>query len=170
MLLQDGLPLSIAAQNAQLAVLVPTEGAAPPSVGRFETERPNAPQYVALGGYSYGGKLGAPSITMGQLQALTDLTGRAGVARLEIDSLPGDIGGPVYDQYGSVIGVLLPPPPQGSRQLPANVQFIANWPLISETLITAEAAASTETTTVKLEPVDLANLAQNTVGLIACWP
>ncbi|WP_347824634.1 serine protease [uncultured Planktomarina sp.] len=170
LLLQDGLPLSIAAQNAQLAVLVPTEGAAPPSVGRFETERPNAPQYVALGGYSYGGKLGAPSITMGQLQALTDLTGRAGVARLEIDSLPGDIGGPVYDQYGSVIGVLLPPPPQGSRQLPANVQFIANWPLISETLITAEAAASTETTTVKLEPVDLANLAQNTVGLIACWP
>ena len=170
LLLQDGLPLSIAAQNAELAVLVPTQGASPASVGRFETERPDAPQYVALGGYSYGGKLGAPSVTMGQLQALTDLTGRAGIARLEIDSLPGDIGGPIYDQYGSVIGVLLPPPPQGSRQLPENVQFMANWPLISETLIAAEAAASTDTKTVKLEPVDLANLAQNTVGLIACWP
>jgi hypothetical protein len=107
---------------------------------------------------------------MGQLQALTDLTGRAGIARLEIDSLPGDIGGPIYDQYGSVIGVLLPPPPKVSRQLPENVQFMANWPLISETLIAAEAAASTDTKTVKLEPVDLANLAQNTVGLIACWP
>ena len=170
LLLQDGLPLSIAAQNAELAVLVPTQGAAPASVGRFETERPDAPQYVALGGYSYGGKLGAPSVTMGQLQALTDLTGRAGIARLEIDSLPGDIGGPIYDQYGSVIGVLLPPPPQVSRQLPENVQFMANWPLISETLIAAEAAASTDTKTVKLEPVDLANLVQNTVGLIACWP
>jgi peptidoglycan hydrolase-like protein with peptidoglycan-binding domain len=170
LLLQDGLPLSIAAQNAELAVLVPTQGAAPPSVGRFETERPDAPQYVALGGYSYGGKLGAPSITMGQLQALTNLKGRAGIARLEIDSLPGDIGGPIYDQYGSVIGVLLPPTPQGSRQLPANVQFMANWPLISETLIAAEAATSTDTKTVKLEPVDLANLAENTVGLIACWP
>ena len=170
LLLQDGLPLRIAAQNAELAVLVPTQGASPASVGRFETERPDAPQYVALGGYSYGGKLGAPSVTMGQLQALTDLTGRAGIARLEIDSLPGDIGGPIYDQYGSVIGVLLPPPPQGSRQLPENVQFMTNWPLISETLIAAEAAASTDTKTVKLEPVDLANLAQNTVGLIACWP
>jgi peptidoglycan hydrolase-like protein with peptidoglycan-binding domain len=113
LLLQDGLPLSIAAQNAELAVLVPTQGAAPASVGWFETERPDAPQYVALGGYSYGGKLGAPSVTMGQLQALTDLTGRAGIARLEIDSLPGDIGGPIYDQYGSVIGVLLPPPTGG---------------------------------------------------------
>lgn len=170
LLLQDGLPLRIAAQNAELAVLVPTQGASPASVGRFETERPDAPQYVALGGYSYGGKLGAPSVTMGQLQALTDLTGRAGIARLEIDSLPGDIGGPIYDQYGSVIGVLLPPPPQGSRQLPENVQFMTNWPLISETLIAAEAAASTDTKTLKLEPVDLANLAQNTVGLIACWP
>ena len=170
LLLQDGLPLRIAAQNAELAVLVPTQGASPASVGRFETERPDAPQYVALGGYSYGGKLGSPSVTMGQLQALTDLTGRAGIARLEIDSLPGDIGGPIYDQYGSVIGVLLPPPPQVSRQLPENVQFMANWPLISETLIAAEAAASTDTKTLKLEPVDLANLAQNTVGLIACWP
>jgi hypothetical protein len=168
--LQDGLPLSIAAQNAELAVLVPTQDAAAPSIGQFETRRPYAPQYVALGGYSYGGKLGAPSITMGQLQALTDLTGRAGVSRLEIDSLPGDIGGPIYDHYGSVIGILLPPPPQGSRQLPANVQFMANWPLISETLIAANAAASTETETVKLEPVDLANLAQETVALISCWP
>ena len=168
--LQDGLPLSIAAQNAELAVLVPAQDAAAPSIGQFETRSPYAPQYVALGGYSYGGKLGAPSITMGQLQALTDLTGRAGVSRLEIDSLPGDIGGPIYDHYGSVIGILLPPPPQGSRQLPANVQFMANWPLISETLIAANAAASTETETVKLEPVDLANLAQETVALISCWP
>ena len=39
-----------------------------------------------------------------------------------------------------------------------------------QTLIAAEAAASTDTKTLKLEPVDLANLAQNTVGLIACWP
>ena len=168
--LQDGLPLSIAAQNAELAVLVPAQDAAAPSIGQFETRSPYAPQYVALGGYSYGGKLGAPSITMGQLQALTDLTGRAGVSRLEIDSLPGDIGGPIYDHYGSVVGILLPPPPQGSRQLPANVQFMANWPLISETLIAANAAASTETETVKLEPVDLANLAQETVALISCWP
>ena len=168
--LQDGLPLSIAAQNAELAVLVPAQDAAAPSIGQFETRSPYAPQYVALGGYSYGGKLGAPSITMGQLQALTDLTGRAGVSRLEIDSLPGDIGGPIYDHYGSVIGILLPPPPQGSRQLPANAQFMANWPLISETLIAANAAASTETETVKLEPVDLANLAQETVALISCWP
>ena len=37
LLLQDGLPLSIAAQNAELAVLVPTQGASPASVGRFET-------------------------------------------------------------------------------------------------------------------------------------
>jgi peptidoglycan hydrolase-like protein with peptidoglycan-binding domain len=168
--LQDGLPLSVATQTAELAVLVPAQDAAPPSIGQFETRRPYAPQYVALGGYSYGGKLGAPSITMGQLQALTDLSGHAGVARLELDSLPGDIGGPIYDLYGSVIGILLPPPPQGSRQLPANVQFMANWPLISEILIAANAPASTETETVKLEPVDLANLAQSTVALISCWP
>jgi hypothetical protein len=84
--------------------------------------------------------------------------------------LPGDIGGPIYDQHGSVIGILLPPPPPGSRKLPANVQFMANWPLISEILIAADAPANTETQTVKLEPVDLANLAQNTVALVSCWP
>jgi hypothetical protein len=89
---------------------------------------------------------------------------------LELDSLPGDIGGPIYDQHGSVIGILLPPPPPGSRQLPANVQFMANWPLIFETFIAANATADTETETVKLEPVDLANLAQNTVALVSCWP
>ena len=168
--LQDGLALSVTIQNTELTVLAPKQDAAPPSIGRFETQRPYAPQHVALGGYSYGGKLGAPSITMGQLQALTDLTGRTGVSRLELDSLPGDIGGPIYDQHGSVIGILLPPPPPGSRQLPANVQFMANWPLIFETLIAADAPANTETQTVKLEPVDLANLTQNTVALISCWP
>ena len=168
--LQDGLALSVTIQTSDLAVLAPKQGAAPPSIGRFETQRPYAPQHVALGGYSYGGKLGAPSITMGKLQALTDLTGRTGVARLELDSLPGDIGGPIYDQHGSVIGILLPPPPPGSRQLPANVQFMANWPLISEILIAADAPANTETQTVELEPVDLANLAQNTVALVSCWP
>ena len=168
--LQDGLALSVTIQSSDLAVLAPKQGAAPPSIGRFETQRPYAPQHVALGGYSYGGKLGAPSITMGKLQALTDLTGRTGVARLELDSLPGDIGGPIYDQHGSVIGILLPPPPPGSRQLPANVQFMANWPLISEILIAADAPANTETQTVELEPVDLANLAQNTVALVSCWP
>ena len=113
--LQDGLALSVTIQNSDLAVLAPKQDAAPPSIGRFETQSPYAPQHVALGGYSYGGKLGAPSITMGQLQALTDLIGRTGVARLELDSLPGDIGGPIYDQHGSVIGILLPPPPPGSR-------------------------------------------------------
>ena len=168
--LQDGLALSVTIQTSDLAVLAPKQGAAPPSIGRFETQRPYAPQHVALGGYSYGGKLGAPSITMGKLQALTDLTGRTGVARLELDSLPGDIGGPIYDQHGSVIGILLPPPPPGSRQLPENVQFMANWPLISEILIAADAPANTETQTVELEPVDLANLAQNTVALVSCWP
>ena len=168
--LQDGLALSVTIQTSDLAVLAPKQGAALPSIGRFETQRPYAPQHVALGGYSYGGKLGAPSITMGKLQALTDLTGRTGVARLELDSLPGDIGGPIYDQHGSVIGILLPPPPPGSRQLPENVQFMANWPLISEILIAADAPANTETQTVELEPVDLANLAQNTVALVSCWP
>jgi hypothetical protein len=47
---------------------------------------------------------------------------------------------------------------------------MANWPLIFETFIAANATADTETETVKLEPVDLANLAQNTVALISCWP
>ena len=104
------------------------------------------------------------------MQAWSDRTGLAGSGRLESGSLPGESGGASDGPWCSVVGGLLPPPPQGSRQLPESVQFMANWPLISETLIAAEAATSTDTKTVKLEPVDLANLAENTVGLIACWP
>jgi hypothetical protein len=47
---------------------------------------------------------------------------------------------------------------------------MANWPLISKILIAADAPANTETQTIKLEPVDLANLAQNTIALVSCWP
>ena len=84
-----------------------------------------------MAGYSYEEVLGLPTVTFGTLADLRGLGGENGVQRLELSTLPGDAGGPVLDQSGAVLGMLLARQQDGSRQLPDNVQFARDVPSIA---------------------------------------
>ena len=155
--------------NSHLAVLTPMEKISPPGITSFQLGPLKAPRRITAGGYSFGGSLGAPTLTRGLLQELGDLSGNDKISRLQIDTLPNDAGGPIYDSGGSVIGILLPKSAETERQLPNNVNFSANWNLISSLL--NEANISISLTEDKPHPdlISLSDAAKNTIALITCW-
>ena len=164
-----GTQAKVKAFNSHLAVLTPMEKISPPGITSFQLGPLKAPRRITAGGYSFGGSLGAPTLTRGLLQELGDLSGNDKISRLQIDTLPGDAGGPIYDSGGNVIGILLPKSVETERKLPNNVNFSANWNLISSLL--NEANISISLTEDKPHPdlISLSDAAKNTIALITCW-
>ncbi|MEO0702801.1 MAG: serine protease [Pseudomonadota bacterium] len=125
---------------------------------------------VAVAGYSYGGLLGAPTVTYGTLEDVRGLDGDTRVDRLSIAVQPGDAGGPVLNQAGEMLGILLPAPGAGARSLPSDVHLSADAralaPFLAENGVPAEAAAFGAG---PLAPEDLAVLAADATALVQCW-
>ncbi len=63
---------------------------------------------IAVSGYSYEDSLSSPTLTFGSFDEDKGLNGEADLARLTLNALPGDAGGPVLDSSGAVLGMLLP--------------------------------------------------------------
>ena len=162
---------SITSQNADLglAILRPRETLAPLAVAALQNTVPRLHSDVAVAGYSYGGILGAPTITFGQLADLRGLNGEEQLNRLALNALAGDVGGPVMDATGSVMGMLLPGT-QPDRALPEGVSFALTAKALRRELqqagITPPASA---TNTDALAPETLANKAKGITVLVSCW-
>ena len=167
--LEDGTTARVIAQNTYLAVLEPLQDIAPAFVPEFQSLPPSVPRHISVGGYSYGGQLSMPTLTVGILQDVKNLAGERDIARLEINSLPGDVGGPLYDQNGAVIGVLLPNLKTTDRQLPSNVKFAATWGMIFPLLQQKNLSVKPAISSVLMDTIDLANIAKNTIALVKCW-
>ena len=152
-----------------LALLKPRSQLSPPAVAGLLSGQPRAGQEVAVSGYSYGDTLPAPTLTYGALADVKGLDGEAALARLEMEVLPGDAGGPVLDGSGAVIGMLLPRDDSAPRKLPASVshalQAAALAPRLAAAGITPRAAESKGA----LAPEDLSRLATGMTVLVSCW-
>lgn len=156
--------------NADLgiAVLRPVQTLAPMSVAAFQMAVPRLQSDVAVAGYSYGGVLGAPTLTFGRLADMKGLNGEAQYKRLALNALEGDAGGPVVDAGGAVLGMLLPAPSEG-RQLPEGVSFAADADAVAQVLEQAGIAPSAATDSTQLAAEALTRKASNMTVLISCW-
>lgn len=153
---------------AGIAVLKPNASLSPPAVARFSANTPRLQSDVALAGYSFGGTLGAPSVTFGTLADLRGLNGEAGVKRINLEALPSDAGGPVLDAGGGLVGMLLPTP-TGSRALPEGVNFAADRSSLQQVLDTAGVTAGTRDSGAPIAPEDLTAEATDMTVLVSCW-
>ncbi|WP_245926033.1 serine protease [Ascidiaceihabitans donghaensis] len=151
-----------------IALLSPKDALAPLTVAAFSANTPRLQSEVAVAGYSYEGVLGAASITFGTLADVRGLRGEAGLNRLALSALPGDVGGPVLDASGAVLGMLLPAPETG-QQLPANVSFSLDRTVIQDLLSQAGRSADRATGAAALPPEDIAASAVNMTVLVSCW-
>ncbi|MEX0284233.1 MAG: serine protease [Paracoccaceae bacterium] len=151
-----------------IAVLRPAENLAPQGVAQFRSSSPRLKSDVTVSGYSFEGKLGAPTLTFGKLEDVTGLRGETELTRLALNAEPGDAGGPVLDTGGAVLGMLLPRTQDG-QQLPANVSFAANGLAIGQVLSNAGLAASAADATGIATPDDLLRDASNMTVLVSCW-
>ncbi|MCT4611521.1 MAG: serine protease [Pelagimonas sp.] len=151
-----------------LAILTPEDTLAPSAVAEFRSDVPRLQSEIAISGYSFGGVLTAPTLTFGTLQDLRGLTGDERVARLSLEPLPGDVGAPVYDAGGAVMGVLLPQD-NGGRQLPEQVSFAVKGEVALNYLRDNGIQPAAHSGESFMAPEDLTTLAGNMTVLVSCW-
>jgi len=156
--------------EAGVAVLKPAQALAPMATAPLAANAPRLRSALAVSGYSYGGVLGAPSLTWGALSDLKGLQGETHLARLELTAQPGDAGGPVLDKEGTVHGMLLPEASDGPV-LPDGVRFALKGELIRMALdkagvgLPASEAAATGALPLSL----LQKEATGLTTLVSCW-
>lgn len=156
-------------EDLGLALLEPATAQAPISFASFLTSEPRLKSDVAVAGFSYEGRLSAPSLTFGTLSELTGLNGEADLSRLTLAALPGDAGGPVLDAGGSVMGMLLPAGGTNGRSLPTDTSFAMDAAKVSEFLGDNGVTASTTDNVTSIDPVELNTKAADMTVLVSCW-
>ncbi|WP_425099112.1 serine protease [Tropicibacter sp. S64] len=162
----------VVASDAALgvAILRPEATLAPRKVAQFNVDTPRLQSEVAVSGYSFGGVLGAPSLTFGTLEDLQGLGGEPQLKRLAMATLPGDVGGPVFDTGGTVVGMLLPRGDEGgARRLPEGVNFAAKPVEILNFLRGQGIQPVARGTASPLAPEDLTALGKDMTVLVSCW-
>ncbi|WP_171210575.1 serine protease [Ruegeria sp. HKCCA5426] len=168
--LDDEQELQVAWTDADLGVSVlrPKNNLAPISIAEFNSDTPRIQSEVAVSGFSYEGALGAPTLTYGQVADIRGLNGEEGVKRLALAALPGDAGGPVFDDSGQVVGMLLPTPSDG-RTLPASVSLAASAARLNEILDKAGVSGQSGQATAQVTPNELNRRATGMTVLVHCW-
>jgi S1-C subfamily serine protease len=151
-----------------IAVLRATQPLAPNEIATFRSGTPRLQSEIAVAGFSFGGVLPAASMTFGRLEDLRGLNGEDTLSRLSIGTMPGDAGGPVLDDGGAVLGMLMSPD-AGDRQLPNDVSFAAKSDSVQAVLREAGVTPQTTTSLPRLDPVDLTRKATAMTVLVSCW-
>lgn len=152
-----------------VALLRPVTALAPAKVAAFLTDDARLNTDIAVGGYPFEGRLGAPTLTFGKLAELTGLGGEPELTRLSLNAHPGDAGGPVYDSGGSVIGMLLPKAAAGSMQLPGDVRFAADSGALAAFLGENGVTVTAIEAPAHMDPFDMSGQAAGMVVLVSCW-
>ncbi|SFO85345.1 serine protease [Tranquillimonas alkanivorans] len=169
--LNDDIEAEIAATDdtSGLALLRPRQTLAPLAYARLHTDIPRLQSRVAVSGYSYEGVLGAPTLTYGTVADLRGLSGEDSVNRLDIAPQPGDAGGPVLSESGSVMGMLLPRASEDGKVLPDRVSFAADVETIAGFLSDQGLPARASDRGEGLNPDQLTRLAADMTVLVSCW-
>ncbi len=168
--IEDDRDADVTASDADLgvAVLRPKAAMAPIGIAALASAAPRLQSEVTVAGYSYGGVLGAPSLTFGKVSDIRGLDGQENVARLALSTLEGDVGGPVMDASGAVLGMLLPRM-QGGRVLPGDVAFAADVAALSRVLSEAGTTPLAAASGAPLAPAQMAERASGMTVLVSCW-
>ena len=151
-----------------IAVLRAKEELSPVSVAAFQQSVPRLQSEIALAGYSYGGILGAPTMSFGQVADLRGLNGEPELKRLALAALEGDVGGPVVDAGGAVLGMLLPASKNG-RQLPDGVNFAVGSEALTRVLQQAGITVDETSEQSRIPPETLTRQASDMTVLVSCW-
>ncbi|PIE06508.1 MAG: hypothetical protein CSA74_12125 [Rhodobacterales bacterium] len=168
--LEDAYPANIVATDEQLglALLRPQTPLAPMAIAELLNFDPRIGSELAVAGFSYGGRLPSPTLTFGTLAETRGLAGETEISRLNVTVQDGDAGGPVLDQGGAVIGMLLAAPTEG-KLLPQGVGLTAKGTALAEFLAANGVTATMTQIQGALTPYDLTNNAANMTVLVSCW-
>jgi hypothetical protein len=164
-------PASVALTDDDLglAVLQPATPLAPLGTATFQTGVPRLQSEIAVAGYPYGGVLARPALSFGRLADIHGLNGEEKIKRLDLVARDGDAGGPVFDNTGAVIGMLLPRATADTTVLPPEVRFIADTDAIIAALAPLGLTLGTTDSLAFMPPEAITREAARLTVLVSCW-
>lgn len=170
--LDNILDAEVVANDAALgaAILRPLSPASPLAVGYPATENLGAGASVLLSGYSLPKGLPAPVLTFGQVQAAGGPSGEAGLLTLAANVTPHDLGGPVLNDKGALLGMIFGTEVSG-KSLPAGISLARDMASLAPFLAQAGVATSvSDVAAAALSPDALNAAAMGMTVQVACWP
>lgn len=152
-----------------LALVKPKDAIAPLAVAKFAPQATTAGlrQSIVVAGYPYNGRLGVPSAAMGTVAELRDLSGNDQRMRLDVSVESGDMGGPVLNMAGHVIGAISHQ--SVDRILPQDVAFAVKSNVLTEFLQQASINYQTAPDQTDLDPLYVTQSARDITALVNCW-
>ena len=166
--LNEAYDATVIWSDDQIAVLRPLADIAPLDRVVLQSGEPRIGSAISVAGFSYGGVLARPTLSFGTYEDVTGLSGED-VSRLTLKANDGDIGGPVFDAGGAVIGVLLPATSPAGQALPSEVAVAANGARLATALAQTGVASAKTAQSVSMAPATLTTLAADVTVLVSCW-
>ncbi|PJI91369.1 S1-C subfamily serine protease [Yoonia maricola] len=151
-----------------VAILRPLSPLSPLGVATFQSDIPRLQDQVAVAGYPFNGVLTAPTLTFGTLEDIRDLQGDNRRKRLSVPTQDSNAGGPVLDNSGAVLGMLLPKK-AAAQTLPGDVQFSLDAPLIANLLQELGITPTQTAAAPAISSVALSRKAADVAVLVSCW-
>lgn len=152
-----------------ITLLRPTTPLSPAAFAQLSSIAPPLGAAVTVAGYAYGDSLPAPVLTKGTLKERSGLGGEPHLNRLSITTLPGDAGGPVLDEAGAVLGMVMARSTAPDRILPSGVEFAISASDLAQTLRAAGLAPTQALQTTPLSPLAFDRAASGMTVLVSCW-
>ena len=162
------LTVAAASPADGIALLTPAETQVPLAHARFQPSAISKGEQITLSGYSFGGEFGAPSQSRGKWIGKDPTADGVERYLLEVEAYPGDIGGPVLDKTGAVVGMLREQDLQG-KTLPQGIQPLTPAGAIASLAATIARPAMYAFSGGKLESADLNRLASDMTVLLDCF-
>ncbi len=160
-------------QALGLAILTPDDRLAPLTYAHFAESPPSQGVEVRASGFSFEAKLNRPLLTLGALITSEGLVLEKARMVLSLAAQDGDIGGPIFDAFGAVIGMVLPRTLENGRVLPADVVLALSAQEIVSALSRAGFNPIRSEGRVPSAPLPRerqARLAAEMTVLVSCWP
>ena len=152
-----------------IALLAPKAALSPLAFAALTTASPRPGADVAVSGYSFGAQLPAPVLTFGSFDAATSPDGTAGMGLLTAPVMAGDMGGPVLDMAGSVVGIVLPAASGAAKVLPQGAAQAADAASLSTLLQGAGLVTATNGGATAISPDALNAAAEGMTVQVSCW-
>ena len=155
----DALGLAVLRPEQRLAPLAFAEMAEAP--GRLRAD-------IAVAGFPFGGALNAASMAFGTLADLEGINGEETIQRLDVATEASEAGGPVLDDTGTVLGMVLPGMAAG-RALPEGVTLALRADRLDTALSAAGVAPTRSDRSETLSRERLARLGADMTVTVSCW-
>ncbi len=157
-------------ESLGVALLTPAEPLIPMASAQFGRDELRLGERISVAGFPYEGILGAASLTFGNVADRVGLTGLDSQYRLDLINEVGDYGGPLFDNTGAVVGLVVPHSDQEGRILPAQTTLATKSANLQAFLSAQNISTAFQTTAEPITPREIAANAADMTVLVQCWP